>query len=245
MDYAWLETQDTFNSLLKDLNEACGSTDGSIPEGPPPDSVLKDSKKNRKRGSRLAMFESRFRKGKDLSLMKADDLAAILGQSSKRPERLRHSKSATASAEASGDEGAKAEDVTGLTCIPQKESVADYFAQKMAEKKQRAADRAAAEAATDDTPSDDGPAVEPVASASDAIKAKKEKKKSKKKAAAEAERGDDAKPKRKADDGEASSKKKRKKKRSAEEEGDNVSTKTKDKSSKKKKKKSKKGLESD
>lgn len=83
-DYAWLRVQDTFNSVLEDLNAACGTADGTIPTAPPPDSVLESSKTNKKRGSRLRMFESRFRKGKDLSVMGTDDLACILGKSEKR-----------------------------------------------------------------------------------------------------------------------------------------------------------------
>lgn len=139
MDYAWLQTQDNFNSLLKDLNEACGTTDGSIPDGPPPDSVLKDSFKNRERGARLAMFEKRFRKGKDLSLMSSTDLACILGASSKRPERL---KSADAQAGTAGAAAAEHEvvEVTGIKTIVHSESVADYFAAKMAARKLRAAE---------------------------------------------------------------------------------------------------------
>ena len=137
VDYAWLQTQDSFNSLLKDLNEACGTVDGAMPDGPPPDSVLKDSFKNRKRGARLAMFEKRFRKGKDLSVMSATDLECILGASSKRPERLKSANDKTAAAAAAGDH--EAVEVTGIKTIVHSESVADYFAAKMAARKLRAA----------------------------------------------------------------------------------------------------------
>jgi hypothetical protein len=152
VDYAWLQTQDNFNSLLKDLNEACGTADGSIPDGPPPDSVLKDSFKNRERGARLAMFEKRFRKGKDLSLMSPSDLECILGASSKRPDRLKSAsdKAATAAAAAATDH--EAVEVTGIKTIVHSESVADYFAAKMAARKLRAAQQPPAPAA----PTDDG-----------------------------------------------------------------------------------------
>jgi hypothetical protein len=33
VDFNWLQTQDTFNTLLKDLNKACGSENGAIPTG--------------------------------------------------------------------------------------------------------------------------------------------------------------------------------------------------------------------
>lgn len=242
VDYAWLETQDTFNSLLKDLNEACGTADGSMPEGPPPDSVLKDSKKNRTRGARLAMFESRFRKGKDLSLMKSEDLACILGGSSKRPERLKTKGSEDESNAGAADTSPGDGDVTGLTIIPQKASVSEYFEQKMAEKRRRQAEASANAAVSPNAADSAGPAAAVgIGSGSDTddaagkkAKAKSHKKvKSKKKSKV---KDDTAGPKRKHEgdsDDQTSKKKKKKKHKHAGDEGqaheDSSSTKKKKK----------------
>eukprot|EP00041_Stephanoeca_diplocostata_P039855 m.1638020 g.1638020 ORF g.1638020 m.1638020 type:complete len:349 (-) comp26595_c0_seq1:331-1377(-) len=134
-DYAWLRVQDTFNSVLDDLNAVCGSADGTIPTAPPPDSVLDSSKVNKKRGSRLRMFESRFRKGKDLSVMGTDDLACILGKSEKRPERLRKSATKASGGDEVDDkqEQSSKGDTTGMVTTTSTYSVNDYFAKRMAE----------------------------------------------------------------------------------------------------------------
>eukprot|EP00038_Savillea_parva_P002030 m.109926 g.109926 ORF g.109926 m.109926 type:complete len:347 (+) comp10702_c0_seq2:78-1118(+) len=271
VDYAWLDTQDTFNSLLKDLNEACGCADGSIPEGPPPDSVLKDSKKNRKRGARLAMFESRFRKGKDLSMMKADDLACILGGSSKRPERLRAKGETGKQTDTEGTTSSPSsppvvvQDVSGLTIITHKESVADYFATKMAEKKRKSMGAAAAngvhetetsassaragvdESSAAHSEARDGTDATSGATDTSSKRAdKKKKKKKEKKSKADRERAGGDGPKRKKglqDDGDSESdsmarkeKKKLKRKKKSDDGAADV-----DPSQKRKKKKSKKG----
>lgn len=126
VDYNWLQTQDTFNTLLKDLNQACGSSEGAMPTGPPPDKLMERPTQKRKRGARMAMFEARFRKSKDTSIMGDDDLACILGADTQRPERLTE-KGKTPAQPVKKDESEEEEEEEFKT-VTNKQSMGDYFA---------------------------------------------------------------------------------------------------------------------
>lgn len=168
--------------------------------------MLESAKPNSARGSRLAMFRSRFKKAKDLSTMGESDLASILGANDRRPDRLRADRDALkAKAEEEQKKRAAEADYQGTNAA---ESVGDYFARM-------AAKRAA------------GGGAEPSPSPADDKAAAKEARRQARKAARKAERKAARQPeppkpeaagrKRKADKeaegGKASKKKKEKKKK--------------------------------
>jgi len=137
VDFNWLQTQDTFSTLLKDLNKACGTENGAMPTGKPK-SVIESAVVNRKRGSRLLMFQSRFKKSKDLSGVDESDMAQILGSNKKRPDRLKEGEAlkeelriAAKIASSSG----KPQSESDLKTVTRKESINDYFAMRLAAKK--------------------------------------------------------------------------------------------------------------
>jgi len=158
VDYNWLQTQDAFNSVLKNLNAACGTSDGTMSTAPPPDVEIAAESKSAVRASRRAMFQSRFKKSKDVGAMGGNDLKCILGDNSKRPERF-----------------SKKE----IEVAPGKESMQDYFKRRMAKKAVPTSDDggAAAKTAGDSADPESGSDAEKEKE----VKAEKSKKSKKKK----------------------------------------------------------------
>merc|ERR1719272_1531129 len=173
VNFNWLQTQDTFNTLLKDLNKACGTENGAMPTGKPK-SVIESSTVNRKRGARLLMFQSRFKKTKDHSGVDESDMAQILGSNTKRPNRLKEGEAlkeeAKIAAKIAASSG-KPQSESDLKTVTRKESINDYFAMRLAAKKGSKGPAAAAAATAASSASSDSDAAE--ASAPTASKKKR------------------------------------------------------------------------
>eukprot|EP00051_Salpingoeca_urceolata_P028010 m.484467 g.484467 ORF g.484467 m.484467 type:complete len:401 (+) comp23358_c0_seq1:211-1413(+) len=177
VDYEWLAVQDAYDNVLADLNDdlAAGDDTKEKVERPKP----------ARQGRASRMFYSRFRKGKDLTQYGKEDLAAILGHKSTRPQHLLDEDSSKNSSNASSGEEAEdsGESQDGILTVKAGESVSDYFARRLAEKGLAAAMAQATGHTPPAPPTAPTTTTAPTATAAPTTKAdtKAERKKSKKK----------------------------------------------------------------
>ncbi|XP_033751631.1 PIN2/TERF1-interacting telomerase inhibitor 1-like isoform X2 [Pecten maximus] len=123
----WIAHQDDFNDLLSSLNQDAPEKNNSDEDSSDKVTGLESKSK----ASRSRVHYQKFTKGKDLSSKSREDMACIFGRRQVKPEA-----DLTPSSEddsSSSDTENKAEH--GVITVQSTDSVQDYFAKKMAERK--------------------------------------------------------------------------------------------------------------